>query len=217
MDRPRISPVGVRLYDAVRANPGIKFRALGRAVDIRSMGQLRHHVDRLCRSGMIVELTDGGFRRYCVPGHHDSSIDPLFSRLARPAVQRIARLLLAGALTRTTIRKALGCSDSTAGYHLSRMVDNGDLAKIRVDNRCFYAVVDADRMREGLAAFDTPVLHGPAAKADSAAIRALDMVVPVARDPVTVPKERVPLQPVAPAGSFLGTWTQSNRGGEATA
>ena len=47
-----------RLYDAVKADPGANFRALGRATGLAA-GTTRHHLSKLVRAGCLAEL---GFR-----------------------------------------------------------------------------------------------------------------------------------------------------------
>lgn len=52
------NPARHRLYDAVKADPGINFRALSRATGLAG-GTTRHHLTKLVRSGHLAEL---GFR-----------------------------------------------------------------------------------------------------------------------------------------------------------
>ncbi|MEA3190150.1 MAG: hypothetical protein QOD77_732 [Thermoplasmata archaeon] len=129
MQAPAEAPVGVKLCHIVRASPGIHFRGLERAASLHSNGQLRHHVDRLARQGLLVEVKDGRFSRFFVTDGHEPQLRPGMARLARPVPRQIAQLLLAGPLARTELRRRLGCADSTLGYHLTRMLQAGDLER----------------------------------------------------------------------------------------
>jgi len=142
------------IYSIVHRAPGIHFRSLGRAAHIHSMGQLRHHVDRLCSGGVLVERTDGGYSRYLVQGDHDAATRVLLVRLARTVPRRIAHLLLSGGMTRTALRRGLGCADSTIGYHLHHMVDAGDVVRGGVGRRCSYELANEDAVRKALALMD---------------------------------------------------------------
>lgn len=144
----RPSPVSQAICRIVQARPGIHFRDLGRAAGLPSAGQLRHHLDRLRRQGLVLEFADGRYRRYFALQGHDARLRGPICRFARPIPQRIGRALLAGPLNRTALRRTLDLADSTLGYHLARMVAAGDLARTKGVNCCNYSLVDADLVRE---------------------------------------------------------------------
>lgn len=148
-DEPR-SDVRAAICRVVSQQPGIHFRALERAASLSSAGQLRHHIDRLARQGRLVEVTDGGYKRYFLVGDHDRNLRPSLARFARPLPRRIATLLLVRSMNRTELRRALGCADSTLGYYLKRMVRKGDLVREQGRNCCQYALADPDLVRRVL-------------------------------------------------------------------
>ena len=145
----------------VREHPGIHFRGLGRAAQVSSAGQLRHHLDRLERDGTLVEVEDGRYKRFFVAGQHDPKVRPEIARFSREVPRRIATLLLGHSMNRTELRRSLGCADSTLGYHLSRMVMLGDLAKTRGTNCCHYSLTREELVRG--------ILRGEADMASTAA------------------------------------------------
>ena len=147
---PRWSQVGSAVYKIVKEQPGIHFRALEREAGLTSAGQLRHHLDRLKRQSLIVEVPDGGYNRFFVRDDHNWRLRPRLARFARPVPRRIGRLLLTGSLNRTELRRRLGCADSTLGYYLSRMEEHGDVMKIRDRDCCRYALADPEAVREVL-------------------------------------------------------------------
>lgn|GEM_PF-3174769 len=142
--RRQIAPVALLLCAIVRESPGIHFRGLGRAAHVSSTGQLRHHLDRLGRRGDLVEIEDGRFKRFFVPGDHDARIRHGLARFARRVPHLIGQLLLERAMSRTELRRSLGCADSTLGYHLSRMVALGDLVRTPGRNCCLYSLANPE-------------------------------------------------------------------------
>jgi hypothetical protein len=153
------------LLRVVGEKPGIHFRGLGREANVSSAGQLRHHLDRLQRQGILIEVEDGRYKRFFVAGDHDPNLRPVVARFARPVPRRIASLLLANAMNRTELRRSLGCADSTLGYHLTRMVSLRDLQKNRGPNCCHYSLTDPDLVRQILRAPNPAATPGrPAAR-----------------------------------------------------
>ena len=147
----RDAPAVQSIRRAVAAQPGIHFRGLGRAAHVSSAGQLRHHLDRLERQGVVVEIQDGRYKRFFVAGEQDPKLRPEIARFSRVVPRRIAKLLLASPMNRTQLRRSLGCADSTLGYHLARMVLLGDLAKTRGVNCCNYSLTREELVRRMLA------------------------------------------------------------------
>lgn len=151
---PPTSGVSANLLRIVQERPGIHFRALERAAGLNSTGQLRHHLDQLQRRRFLVEVQDGGFHRFFVAGEHDRHLRQRMARFSRPLPRRIAKLLLQREMSRTELRRALGCADSTLGYYLARMLKQGDLVKHAVKARIHYALADPNAVREVLDAQD---------------------------------------------------------------
>lgn len=157
-----IAPVALLLCTIVRQSPGIHFRGLARAAKVSSTGQLRHHIDRLGRRGALIEVEDGRFKRFFLPGDQDPEVRLRLARFARPVPLLIGRILLDRPLGRTALRQRLGCADSTLGYHLNRMVRLGDVRREAVRNSCLYSLVDPPFVRELLARHDASVRYGVA-------------------------------------------------------
>ncbi len=140
------------IYQIVKDQPAIHFRGLKRAANLSSNGQLRHHLDQLESEDALVEVEDGGYTRYFVPGEYDPELRDGLARFARRVPRIIGKLLLQGPMNRTELREALGCADSTLGYHLNRMIEHGDLQRDRDQERSMYSLTDP--------AFVERVLHG---------------------------------------------------------
>lgn len=207
--RPEMAPIAQLLCTIVRQSPGIHFRGLARAANVSSTGQLRHHLDRLGRRGAVIEVEDGRFKRFFVPGDHDAKVRHGLARFARRVPRVIGRLLLQRTMNRTELRRSLGCADSTLGYHLSRMVSMGDLIRTPGPNCCLYSLADAEFVRELLQRHAIAQSHGPegAAQAPSVAAttainvaQATAVVAEEAKASAAVPID--PPQPPEPANPF---------------
>lgn len=155
--RPGVLPtrgVGATLLRIIREQPGIHFRALGRQAGLTSSGQLRHHLDRLADLGAIAEVKDGRFSRFFSGGEEDPRLRLRQARFSRPVPNLIARLLADRPMSRTELRRRLGCADSTLGYHLNRLLVVGDLQRRIGPNGHEYALTDS-----GLVAPEIPWRH----------------------------------------------------------
>jgi DNA-binding transcriptional ArsR family regulator len=145
-----LSEAGLRICRVVSEQPGIHFRGLARAATLPA-GQLRHHLDRLVRRGILVELEDGGYKRFFLAGKHDPHLRPALALFARRVPRRIGSLLLLRPMTRTELRRHLGCGDSTLGFHLARMVQARVVTKQRDRSGCRYALAEPELARQALA------------------------------------------------------------------
>lgn len=145
-----VSQVSLSIRRAVKEQPGIHFRGLARAANVTSAGQLRHHLDRLERQGILIEVEDGRYKRFFTAGDQDPRLRAEMARFSRAVPRRIAKLLLVSPLNRTELRRSLGCADSTLGYHLARMVLLGDLARSRGPSSCTYSLTSEETVRKML-------------------------------------------------------------------
>jgi DNA-binding transcriptional ArsR family regulator len=170
-----VGEIGRVIFAIVQEQPGIHFRGLARAANLTSAGQLRHHLDRLERHGLVVELEDGRYKRFFAAGDHEPELRPGLARFSRMVPRRIGKLLLAGPMNRTELRRSLGCADSTLGYHLNRMLRSGDLQKQRTPTGCNYALADEAFVRRLLQQPDGRPMPGPGGQ--------VAQQVPVQQDP----------------------------------
>lgn len=183
--RPGVVPthgVGANLLRIVREQPGIHFRALGRQAGLTSSGQLRHHLDRLADLGAIAEVKDGRFSRFFAGGEEDPRVRQRQARLSRPVPNLIARLLGDRPMSRTELRRRLGCADSTLGYHLNRLVQVGDIHRRIGPNGHEYALSDTT-----LAPPELPWRRPPADAADPQTARPLPEPGLASLPPATLP------------------------------
>lgn len=191
---PVVSQVALCIRRTVKQNPGIHFRGLSRAANVASAGQLRHHLDHLEHQGILIEVADGRYKRFFIAGDQDPKLRPEMARFTRVVPRRIAKLLLLNPMNRTQLRRALGCADSTLGYHLSRMVSVGDLVRERGPNSCIYSLASGETVRKLLVMQSTAAaLDWNADATPDAQPTPLDLEVPPAVGPPPVPSMPDPL------------------------
>jgi hypothetical protein len=193
--RPGVLPthgVGANLLRIVREQPGIHFRALGRQAGLTSSGQLRHHLDRLADLGAIAEVKDGRFSRFFAGGEEDPHQRARQARLSRPVPNLIARLLADRPMSRTELRRRLGCADSTLGYHLNRLVQVGDIQRRIGPGGHEYVLSDPTVTPPDLP-WRTPPAHQPPAPEATPAQGLVPAMAPAASNGLA------PLAPHAPA------------------
>jgi DNA-binding transcriptional ArsR family regulator len=197
-----LSEAGLRICRVVSEQPGIHFRGLARAATLPA-GQLRHHLDRLVRRGILVELEDGGYKRFFLAGKHDPRLRPALALFARRVPRRIGSLLLLRPMTRTELRRHLGCGDSTLGFHLARMVQAQVVTKQRDRSGCRYALAEPEVARQALA------MRAAAANAEERALAAQREAAqreawPLGpRDGLLPPRPRADLPPASAPGDGL--------------
>lgn len=144
------NPTRHRLLLTVAARPGIHFRALGRAAGC-SAGQLRHHLTKLQRSGFVLEVADGRYRRFFLAGRHAPNLREAVALLHRPGLRPIAHLLLEGPRRRGELRPVVGCAESTLSFHLDLMARRGMVAAERDGAGLRYVLTEPETVREALA------------------------------------------------------------------
>ena len=135
----------------VDRHAGIHFRGLARATGF-SAGQLRYHVDRLRRMGVLLEVRDGGYTRFFLAARHEPRMLPALAAFQRRLPREIATLLAElGPLGRGELRRALGCADSTLSFHLVHLLRAGLVVREGRGAQHHYALADPELARRALA------------------------------------------------------------------
>ena len=81
------------IFEFVRQNPGTHLREIRRRLSISSMGNLEHHMTMLKRLKLVMEQTEGGYKRY-YPVHGAVGNKRLLALLRQKNPRRIALLIL---------------------------------------------------------------------------------------------------------------------------
>jgi hypothetical protein len=104
------------VYQFIKLNPGTHLREIQRRLSVSSMGNLEYHIVTLQKLKLVVENTEGGYKRY-YPTHGAVLNKKLLALLRQKNPRRIALLIL------ENMRKS-GCLDIDYGNEIA--VDGGD-------------------------------------------------------------------------------------------
>lgn len=81
------------VYQFIKLNPGTHLREIQRRLSISSMGNLEYHIIMLKKLKLVVENTEGGYKRY-YPAHGAVKNKKLLALLRQKNPRRIALLIL---------------------------------------------------------------------------------------------------------------------------
>lgn len=113
------NPVRQQLHDAIRQDPGLSMGALRDRTGV-AWGTAVYHLHRLERTGLVVSLRQGGYRRYFSPTastRHRSHI----AVLSHPTAQRIAFFVHGHpGVDQQGVCRGLGLHHPSASKHLGR-------------------------------------------------------------------------------------------------
>ncbi len=112
----------------LRAIPGDHFRSVARNLGL-SVGEARHHLDRLIRDGYVVERKDPARSRYYLRSRHaDPERNELFSRqwaFRDLRIRVLTKVRSRGPSSGREVAAELGISRQLASYHLARLEEMG--------------------------------------------------------------------------------------------
>ncbi len=81
------------VYQFIKLNPGTHLREIQRRLSVSSMGNLEYHITMLKKLKLVVESTEGGYKRY-YPSHGAILNKKLLALLRQKNPRRIALLIL---------------------------------------------------------------------------------------------------------------------------
>ena len=122
------------IADHVRANPGVHFNAVVRALDL-APGQVQYHLRRLRSDGAVVAEEVRG-RTHLYPPEFDGWERAALAMFRRETARDVlAHLLDAGEATPAQLTDELGVARSTVEWHLDELTDRNLVDKRREGNR----------------------------------------------------------------------------------
>ncbi len=132
-------PTRVRIYNHLLVLPGDHFRSIVRSLRI-GVGEGRHHLNVMLRSGLVREDKTNGRCRYYAEGQGPTSDrNELFAKHWGYRDLRVRVLFTvrsSGSAKPSTVAKALGISRQLAAYHLASLEE---LGLVRRDGRSYSA------------------------------------------------------------------------------
>jgi predicted transcriptional regulator len=131
-----------RVGERVRADPGVHFNELVRALDL-APGQVQYHLRRL--EWVVAEEHYG--RTHYYPPEYDTEERRALALLRRETSADVVALLLAEApLPATEVADRVGIARSTLSWHLDRLTEAGLVAEERDHRtRVVCSLVDPER------------------------------------------------------------------------
>jgi predicted transcriptional regulator len=127
------------IFLLIEDQPGIHLRGIAASLGME-LGTVRHHLDQLVRYRLVSKVHSGGFARYYLPGYSPEQ-KQFYSLTASPSRKEIIRLLNGSpGLTRSEIGNHLMISAQAAGWHLSRLADDGIVIPAREGRSVRYSL-----------------------------------------------------------------------------
>lgn len=121
-----------RIYETVRAEPGINLRGLADELEL-AWGTLLHHLHKMEKAHLVVSRRYGKYRRYFINGSTYSKEEQArLAALSTPSTARVAEYILEhpGA-TQAQVGEALGVTPSTVLWHARRLKKVGLVEQVR--------------------------------------------------------------------------------------
>jgi predicted transcriptional regulator len=138
------------IADHVRANPGVHFNAVVRALDL-APGQVQYHLRRLRSDGSVVAEEVRG-RTHLYPPRFDDWERAALAMFRRETARDVlAHLLDAGETTPARVADELGVARSTVEWHLDELTDRDLVDKRREGNRVWLELTRPEETADLLA------------------------------------------------------------------
>ena len=120
-----------RIAERVRADPGVHFNALVRALDM-APGQVQYHLKRLLGDRVVAEDCYG--RTHYYPPSFDAWERRALALLRRETSADVVGVLLeSGPVPAAAVAERVGIARSTLSWHVERLVDAGLIGERRDD------------------------------------------------------------------------------------
>jgi DNA-binding transcriptional ArsR family regulator len=136
------SEVRRRLYERVRADPGLSLSDLAQRMGL-SWGNTVHHLGVLRRSGLVVSLRHGRYRRWFVAGQEPGERAQV-AALRNATSARVAKAVLESpGLSQKQLADRLGMTPQAVHWHLVRLAGAGLVRRVRDGRQVRHFVAQA--------------------------------------------------------------------------
>ncbi|WP_406655802.1 winged helix-turn-helix transcriptional regulator [Methanolobus sp. ZRKC2] len=136
-----------RIFEAIRASPGIHLRELERCLSM-AVGSLQYHLHYLEKRNLILQIKDEQFVRYFIKDKElDANDRKVLSFLRKKACRHILMSLIEEpGMNNKDLSSAISLSPSTVSWHLNKLVASGIVQKTVNGRESNFEVVDADNV-----------------------------------------------------------------------
>lgn len=150
------------IYNMIRQKPGLHLRELHRTLDL-SFGSLRYHIEFLKKRGLIITITDAGYRRHYISnnvGNGDKKYLCIFRQKTLRKILIVFLLCEAKEIFFHEDLKKLPLEETwfdpknymmlkhrtTRIFHLKKLVKLNVLKEVKVKGRTGYMLVDSEKI-----------------------------------------------------------------------
>lgn len=137
-----------RIFEVLRASPGLHFREIQRRTNI-SIGVLEYHLSYLVDRGLLTLERQGAFARYYPAGQVGAEKKKMLSALRQEIPRGIILYLLKhpGA-THGEVLQNFTISGGTLSYHVKKLVDQGVIKLEKAGRESRMTVLDPDKVAD---------------------------------------------------------------------
>jgi len=148
-DRALVLTTRKRLFDEIRAFPGIHFRELRRRTGL-AIGSLQYHLDVLCKVRLIRAEKKGKFLRYFpLINEPNREEKETLSLLHEKNVRKIVLFLASKKrVTNKRLARFLHLSPSTVSFHMQKLLAANIVTKQRKGKRTYFSLVNPTLAKE---------------------------------------------------------------------
>lgn len=133
-----------KIYNVLKDSPGLHFREIQRRTGFAT-GLLQYHLDYLIKKHLIRQIKEKKFTRFYLI--REEQVDEKEMAALRQEGQRkiIMLLLNKKRATNKQIAKAILISPSTASFHLSKLLENGLITRVRKGKKTYFYLVEPEK------------------------------------------------------------------------
>lgn len=132
------------IFEHVEATPGIHFSQVKRDLDMET-GLLQHHLQTLEEYDVLMSEDHQGKRRLFVAEELSDEERDILSSLRYETTRDILLFLIQQEAARNgSIAEEIGVAPATVSWHLSRLVEDGIVSKVRDGRTTLYTVTDEE-------------------------------------------------------------------------
>lgn len=132
------------IFEYVEMNPGVHFSRAKRDLDMET-GLLQHHLDTLEEYDVLMSEDHQGKRRLFVAEELSDEEREILSSLRYETTRHILLFLIQEETARNgSIAEELCVAPATVSWHLSRLVEEGIISKVRDGRTTRYTVTDEE-------------------------------------------------------------------------
>jgi DNA-binding transcriptional ArsR family regulator len=137
-----------RIFETVRANPGVHFRELQRLTNM-TIGVLSYHLDYLVKRELLTLDKQESYSRYFPGGQLEKEKQRMLSALRQEIPRGIILFLLMNAgATHAKVLENFSISAGTLSYHIKKLASKGLIKVERVGRESRMTVIEPDKVSD---------------------------------------------------------------------